>query len=126
MTQQVLLIDDEPALLSILSAYLEDAGYQVLVATDGEAAMEVLQVHQPDAIVCDLHMPGMNGLEFCQKVRQNPGWQAISFTLLTGAMEDLSPHQQNDLGIDERLTKPFEPEDLLAILKPEHRTRKAS
>lgn len=117
MTRQVLLIDDEPALLNILSFYLEDAGYRVLEAADGQAAMEMLQSHRPDAIICDLHLPGMNGLEICRQVRQNPALEAIPFTLLTGTSKTLDPRQQAGLGIDRYLSKPFEPEDLLAILE---------
>jgi CheY-like chemotaxis protein len=124
VTRQVLLIDDEPALLSILSFYLEDAGYRVLEAADGQAAMEMLQSHRPDAIICDLHLPGMNGLEICRKVRQNPALQAIPFTLLTGTTKKLDPRQQAGLGIDRYLIKPFEPEDLLAILETDPKVLK--
>jgi CheY-like chemotaxis protein len=114
---QVLLIDDEPDLLSILSYYLEDAGYQVLTAPNGNAAIELLQEHLPDAIVCDLHLPGMNGIEICRTVRQNPRWQALQFILLsgTGSKSDFCP--EAGLGIDEYLTKPFEPENLLNVLE---------
>jgi CheY-like chemotaxis protein len=113
---QVLLIDDEPDLLSILSFYLEDAGYQVLTAPDGSAAIELLQQHLPDAIVCDLHLPGMSGIEICRTLRQNPQWQALCFILLSGTASQSDFCPEAGLGIDEYLTKPFDPENLLAVL----------
>ncbi len=126
MPSQVLLVDDEPALLNILSFFLEDSGYQVRVAQDGSAAMRELQSHQPDAIVCDLHMPGMNGLEFCQEVRRNPKWRSIYFVLLTGTSEGPCLQKQSRLGIDRFLPKPFELDDLLAILENGHRPQEMS
>jgi CheY-like chemotaxis protein len=108
--------------LSILGFYLEDAGYQVLSAPDGDAAMELLQQHLPDAIVCDLHLPGMNGIEICQKVRQNPQWQALYFILLSGTTNKIDLCPEAGSGIDEHLTKPFDPENLLDVLERNPRT----
>jgi CheY-like chemotaxis protein len=75
----------------------------------------MLQTQQPDVIICDLHMPGMDGFHFRQRVRQNPKWQTIPFVILTGLREP-SLRQGFDLAGDQLLIKPFEPEDLLTVL----------
>jgi len=119
MYRRILLIDDEPAFLESLALYLEDAGHEVLTAVDASHALEVLDLHQPDAIVCDMRMPGMQGLEFYHRVRQNLEWHSIPFILLTGAMERALFDHGAELGIRAILRKPFEPEDLLALLSEE-------
>jgi CheY-like chemotaxis protein len=115
MRHQVLLVDDEPVLLSCLRLYLEGEGYHALTARSGTTALEMLQTQRPDVIICDLHMPEMDGVRFRQRVRQNPSWQTIPFVLLTGLREP-SLRQGFELAGDELLIKPFEPEDLLTIL----------
>jgi len=122
MYRRILLIDDEPAFLQSLALFLEDAGHEVLTAVDASHALEVLDLHQPDAIVCDMRMPGMQGLEFYHRVRQNLKWHAIPFILLTGAMEQTLSDHGAELGIRATLGKPFEPEDLLALLSGEGST----
>lgn len=119
MYRRVLLIDDEPTFLRSLALYLEDAGHQVLTQTDANLALEVLHTNQPDAIICDLRMPGMGGIEFFHEMRKNPKWQAIPFILLTGAMERTVLDHSAGCGIYRILGKPFDPEDLVAILNRE-------
>jgi two-component system, OmpR family, alkaline phosphatase synthesis response regulator PhoP len=115
MCRRVLVIDDEPLLLRILKSFLEDAGHQVFTAADGETALELVQAYRPDAIVCDLYLPGMDGAEFCRRIRQNPEWQAIQLILQTGGAE-YSDYQRADIGVDLYLCKPFSPQRLLTVL----------
>jgi CheY-like chemotaxis protein len=116
MCRRVLLIDDEPLLLRVLRRFLEDAGHQVFTAADGETALELVQACQPDTIVCDLFLPGMDGVEFCRRVRQNPEWQAIQLILQTGGAES-NDYQRADIGVDLYLFKPFSPRHLLTVLR---------
>jgi CheY-like chemotaxis protein len=117
MGRQILLVDDERALLSALGLYLEGAGYQILTTENAETALGILMLYRPDAIVCDLHMPGMNGFALFRKIRQNPELQTVRLILLTGTGESSDLDQGQDLRIDGYLAKPFEPEELLAILE---------
>jgi CheY-like chemotaxis protein len=114
MAHQVLLVDDEPALLKSLAPFLQGAGFQVLAAANAEEALQLLQANQVDSIVCDLRMPGLNGFEFYRVVRQNPEWQAVPFVYLTGASDD--PELRRDVGSSRFLTKPFDPDELVSIL----------
>ena len=119
MSRRVLLVDDEPALLQGLTPFLEDAGYEVLTATDAGAAMAVLRRQQPQAIVCDQYLPGTKGIEFYDTVRENPDWCKIPFVFLTGEGKGVIQGRQTDSGVKGVLTKPFDPEDLVAILDEE-------
>ena len=116
MQRRVLLVDDEPALLKSLTPFLEYAGHQVVTAVDAHAALEALEVSQPDAIVCDLHLPGIDGFEFYRRVRQNREWRTIRFIFLTGAVEETGLRQSLRLTDSRCLTKPLDPDDLIAVL----------
>jgi CheY-like chemotaxis protein len=119
MYRRVLLIDDEPVFLSSLTPFLEDAGYQVHTAQNAETALEALRENRPDAIVCDLRMPGVDGVEFYRQVQQNPEWRSIPFILLTGGLEEAPQLLGWELGMARTLRKPFDVEDLLALLGQE-------
>jgi DNA-binding response OmpR family regulator len=116
MVARVLLVDDEPVLLTSLTPFLEDAGYQVQTAQNAEAALRALRESPPDAIVCDLRMPGIDGVEFFRLVRDNAEWRSIPFILLTGGLEEAPRQLGSELGIARTLRKPFNVEDLLALL----------
>jgi len=119
MGRQVLLVDDELALLQGLAPFLEDAGYEVLTAVDARAAMTILHRHRPEAIICDLRLPGMEGAEFYDTIQDNPDWCEIPFVFLTGEGEDAVQDRRAAGGVRRVLTKPFDPEDLVVILGEE-------
>ena len=87
----VLIVDDAPGNLALLSDALEDAGYRVLVATDGYSALEQLQYVAPDIILLDGMMPGLDGFETCRMIKANPKTQAIPILFMTalGELDDL-------------------------------------
>lgn len=117
MYHRVLLVDDEPILLKSLQPFLEDAGHQVLTATEAKSAFQILQSDRPDAIVCDVGMPGMDGLEFYARVRQNPQWCSIPFIFLTGGKSVLGSTASPQLREGRVLRKPFDVDDLLTLLR---------
>jgi len=119
MSKRVLLIDDEIALLQGLAPFLEDVGYEVLTATDAGAAMGVLRGQEPVAIVCDLRLPGVGGTEFYDAVQANPRWRKIPFVFVTGERQASVQTGRTGGGATRVLTKPFDPEDLVAILGEE-------
>jgi CheY-like chemotaxis protein len=117
MYRRVLLVDDEPILLKSLRPFLEDAGHLVLTATEAKSAFQILQSDRPDAIVCDVGMPGMDGIEFYFRVRQNPQWCGIPFIFLTGGRSTPDPSGRTPLAESRVLRKPFDVDDLLLLLR---------
>jgi DNA-binding response OmpR family regulator len=112
----ILLADDQPDLRAMLSLTLESAGFQVLRSSDGLEALAILQAHAVDLILADIAMPRLNGYQLYQRVRENPRWLAIPFIFLTARTLDSDIRYGKELGVDDYLTKPIEPEDLLAAV----------
>jgi DNA-binding response OmpR family regulator len=113
----ILVADDQPDLLAMISLTLESAGFQVLRSGDGLEALAILQAQAVDLILADIAMPRMNGYQLYQRVRENPRWLAIPFLFLTARSLDSDIRYGKELGVDDYLTKPIEPEDLLAAVQ---------
>ncbi|MBU0703313.1 MAG: response regulator transcription factor [Chloroflexi bacterium] len=116
-TVSILVVDDEPRLLNGIRLALEAGGYKVLVALDGIEALSVLLEQPVNLIVADIAMPRMNGYQLYERVRENPQWVAIPFIFLTARAMDSDIRYGKELGADDYLTKPFDPEDLLAAVR---------
>jgi DNA-binding response OmpR family regulator len=112
----ILVVDDQPDLLSNLGLTLESGGYQVLTANDGSEALSILQTQSVDLILADIAMPRMNGYQLYEQVRDNPQWLNIPFLFLTARTLDSDIRYGKELGVDDYLTKPIQPEDLLATV----------
>lgn len=112
----ILVVDDQAALTSNLALTLEAAGHRVFTAGDGAEALDVLQQKPIDLILADIAMPRMNGYQLYEQVRDNPHWVAIPFLFLTARSLDSDIRYGKELGVDDYLTKPIEPEDLLAAV----------
>ena len=110
------MADDQADLSSILCLTLEAAGYQALSARDGVEALELLRAHPVDLILADIAMPRLNGYQLYQQVRENQEWVAIPFVFLTARTLDSDTRYGKELGVDDYLTKPIQPEDLLAAV----------
>ncbi len=112
--KKVLIIDDEPALLVGLSAYMKRAGYEVVTATNGNDGLKQIRENNPDVIICDVMMPTPNGFELRQLLSQDPDTVHIPFIFLTarGDREDKVMGIQS--GADDYITKPFDREELIA------------
>jgi len=113
----ILVTDDEPRLRSTIQEILKAAGYRVLTAGDGEEALAMLELQSVDLILADVAMPGMNGYQLYERVRENPQWVAIPFLFLTARAMDSDIRYGKELGADDYLTKPIEPQDLLAAIR---------
>jgi diguanylate cyclase (GGDEF)-like protein len=107
----ILVVDDDPTILLLISTVLEDAGYRVLTATDGQVAIEQLNAHrdQIDCIVSDVSMPGMSGFELCRLVRQRPDGKRIVILFLTGLNDYESITRAYDVGADDFALKQSNP-----------------
>ncbi len=114
MSVRILLIDDEPHLLMALGAYLRETGYEVVAVSSGEEGLATLRDWLPDVIICDIMMPGMDGLDVRQALETDPGLRDIPFIFLTakGQLDDRLAGLRS--GADDYIVKPFEPVELEA------------
>jgi len=110
----VLVVDDEPRILRFVRAELEAAGFEVLTASDGSSALELVESHSPDLVVLDVIMPGMDGFEVLRRLRSR---RAVPVILLTARGSDADKVRGLDLGADDYLTKPFSPDELSARIR---------
>ncbi|MEM9155827.1 MAG: response regulator transcription factor [Cyanobacteria bacterium P01_F01_bin.33] len=117
MMSHVLLVDDEPGLREAVQAYLEDSGLTVSSAANVPSAMQHLQRQKPDLIVSDIMMPQVDGYQFLEQVRQEDAYRHIPFVFLTAKGMTGDRIQGYDAGVDAYLPKPFDPDELVAIVK---------
>lgn len=110
----ILVVDDQPEILENLALVLELEGYAVLTARDGVEALAVLEAHTVDLILADIAMPRMNGYQLYERVREDPHCVTVPFVFLTARAMDSDIRYGKTLGVDDYLTKPIQPEDLLA------------
>src|SRR5262249_1066592 len=110
-SELVLLIDDDPTLRELLADHLQVAGYRVLAAADGNGGLRLTHEKQPNLVVLDLMMPGLDGWEVCKEVRAHAPTPII---LLTAKSEEIDKLRGFRLGIDDYVTKPFSFAELTA------------
>jgi DNA-binding response OmpR family regulator len=116
-TATILVVDDQPGLLANIQLTMEVAGYRAFTARDGVDALTVLESQPVDLILADIAMPRMNGYQLFERVQKNPEWMTIPFIFLTARAMDSDIRYGKQLGVDDYLTKPVEPEDLLATVQ---------
>ena len=114
---RVLLVDDNIELLGVVADVLKMNGLECLMASSGQDALDTMKLERPDVIVCDVMMPDMNGHEFHQVVSDNPDWCMIPFVFLTALTGVEDVRMGKELGCDDYLAKPFNPDDLVAVVK---------
>ena len=114
MSTTILVVDDEPAIVDVLTYNLEKAHYRVLVARDGEEALTLARREQPDLIILDLMLPGMDGLQVCRTLRQEGDMPII---MLTALDEEVDRVVGLELGADDYVVKPFSVRELMARVK---------
>src|SRR6201994_2441526 len=108
----VLIADDEPSTVAMLSSHLRTKGYSVLEASDGDQAWELAHEHLPNLVLLDVMMPGMSGWEVCRKIREAVSLAHTGVIMLTGIGENLNEMTSPLYGADAYLDKPFEFSDL--------------
>ncbi|MGL6341017.1 MAG: response regulator transcription factor [Waterburya sp.] len=117
-TQQLLLVDDEPGIRQSVQAYLEDTeGWTVTAASNAEEAWQTIEVQVPDLIISDVMMPQVNGYEFLHRLREDPRYRSIPVVFLTARGMTSDRIQGYEAGCDAYLPKPFDPEELEAIVR---------
>ncbi|MBI4300212.1 MAG: response regulator transcription factor [Chloroflexi bacterium] len=111
---RVLVVDDEPRYVRLLRANLESSGYQVLAAVDGPSAIKIVEAEEPDLVLLDIMLPGIDGFEVCRRIRE---FSLVPIIMLTAKGEEADRVRGLDQGADDYLTKPFSAGELLARVR---------
>lgn len=110
----ILIVDDTPANLGVLFDFLADSGFKVLVAQDGESALQKVEYAAPDLILLDVRMPGIDGFETCRRLKANDSTKDIPVIFMTALSETVDKIRGLNLGAVDYITKPFQHEEVLA------------
>lgn len=121
--ETVLVVDDDREIVKILRGYLEQAGYRVLTAYQGEAAMHIIQHDHPDLVVLDLMLPDKDGWDITRAVRGNRALASIPILMLTARVDDTDKIVGLELGADDYITKPFNAREIVARVRAMLRRR---
>ena len=117
MAKKILIVDDEAHIRMLLEQTLEeleDEGVDFLTADNGEQALEIIQAENPQLVYLDVMMPKMNGMEVCRRVKKELGLDKVFIVLLTAKGQELDRLKGQEVGADLYMTKPFDPEVILA------------
>jgi len=116
MNKQLLVVDDEPKLLRAVAVDLRGEGYQVMTVRNGAEALIAIAQKSPDLIISDIRMPGIDGYELARRLRRNESTTLIPIVFLTAKDTTSDRIEGFRTGVDAYLTKPFEPDELLAVV----------
>lgn len=117
MPKKVLIVDDETNIVISLEFLIEQAGYDLRIAHNGQEALEQMAAFEPDLILLDVMMPRINGFDVCRRVRENPAWQKTKIIMLTAKGREVEVAKGLALGADAYITKPFSTKELLAQIR---------
>jgi DNA-binding response OmpR family regulator len=126
MVLQILVVDDDPMMLSLLSHILEHAGYRVAVAESGTEALRRIAEELPDLVILDIMMPHMDGFEVCRHLRRNPAFRRTPVIMLTARVDLNDKVKGFEAGADDYVTKPVIPAELVARVKAQLSRTEAS
>ncbi len=112
--ETILVVDDEPKIVKTVRAYLENAGFRVVTAADGQTALTVYRHERPSLIVLDLGLPGLDGLDVARTIRRESN---VPIIMLTARVDETDKLIGLELGADDYVTKPFSPRELVARVR---------
>ncbi|MEC4816804.1 MAG: response regulator transcription factor [Scytonema sp. PMC 1069.18] len=117
MAGQLLLVDDEPGLREAVKDYLQDSGFSVQVASNAREGWELVQQNTPDLVISDIMMPQVDGYQFLKQLRDDPRFRSLPVIFLTAKGMTTDRIQGYQAGVDAYLPKPFDPDELVAIVE---------
>ncbi len=117
MNTKILVVDDDPTILNVVKGYLEQAGYTVFSAADGNTAMHMLRRENPNLLVLDLNLPDKDGWEITRWVRADRSLSALPIIMLTARVDDTDKIIGLELGADDYITKPFNGREVVARVR---------
>lgn len=117
MKPKVLVVDDEPDVIELLEFNLRQAGFEVIAAESGPEALDKVRTRSPDALVLDLMLPEIDGLEICKRLRRDPATARLPILMLTARAAEVDRILGLEMGADDYLAKPFSPRELVLRVK---------
>ena len=111
--RSLLLVDDDPEILTLLRAKLADEPFELLTAVEGESALNIVRTQKPDLVVLDINLPGLSGLEVCRSLRADKDTRDIPIIILSGRSDQIDRVLGLEFGADDYVTKPFNPRELI-------------
>jgi len=117
MKSKVLIVDDEPDALELITFNLKGAGLDVVTAADGAEALKKAEQHKPDLVILDVMLPEVDGLEVCKVLRRSPKTAGLPILMLTSKSAEIDRVLGLELGADDYVTKPFSPRELVLRVK---------
>ncbi|MGE5649472.1 MAG: response regulator transcription factor [Bacillota bacterium] len=116
MARKILIVDDEPNIVISLEFLMQERGYEVALAHDGEQALQRMETFRPDLVLLDVVMPAMDGYEVCRKIRERSDWNPVRILMLSAKARDVDVSKGLALGADAYMTKPFSTRQLMATV----------
>ena len=112
-SRSLLLVDDDPEILTLLQAKFKDQPFKIFTAIEGESAMNIVRTEKPDLIVLDVNLPGLSGLEICRSLKADKSTKKIPIIILSARSEGIDRVLGLEFGADDYVTKPFNPQELI-------------
>lgn len=117
MAKEILIVDDEPSIVIPIQFLMEQQGYSVIVAENGEDALDIIHKYKPDLVLLDIMLPGIDGYEVCEIVRLNPKYRKTKIIFITAKGREVEIAKGMALGADAYITKPFSNAEVVAKVK---------
>jgi CheY-like chemotaxis protein len=116
MAYKILVVDDEPTIVRLMEFILARQGHEMIVAVNGEEALEKIRAQQPDLVLLDIMMPRIDGYEVAQRLRADPATTALPIIMLSAKAQEEDIRRGVEVGVDEYVTKPFSPDHLVHVV----------
>ena len=116
MAKKILIVDDEPSITVPLKFLMEQHRFEVVVVHNGEDALSVIKVFEPDLVILDIMLPGLDGFQVCQTLKEDPERKLVKVIFLSAMTRDLDIAKGNTLGADAYITKPFSNADVVSLV----------
>ena len=116
MAYKILVVDDEPTIVRLMEFILARQGHEMIVAVNGEEALEKIKSQQPDLVLLDIMMPRIDGYEVAQRLRADPATASLPIIMLSAKAQDEDIRKGVEVGVDEYVTKPFTPDHLVQVV----------
>jgi two-component system, chemotaxis family, response regulator PixH len=114
---KILVVEDTPSEMQLMTLYLKDNGYQVISANNAKDGLDLVNSEKPDVVITDVVMEGMNGFEFCRVLKKNPETEQIPVIACTSRSQNLDKMWGKKQGVDVYVTKPYSQEDIIDAVK---------
>ena len=116
MSKKILIVEDDPSLLKLQSIVLFNGGYEVEATMSGDTAVQLVSEKTPDLVLLDVQLPGINGFQVCQRIRENPKTKDIPIVFLTAKNSDEDIRYGKEIGGNDYITKPYNSRSVMSTI----------